>query len=276
MKILIVGGKGYIGSFLVEQWINHKDFDVAMIDQLGSNGVKYQSLSSAELCKFDSIVWLAGHSSVRQSLDDPVGTLSNNLVDLYEFGLKLESSQEFIYASSASVYHRTSNEIASETDELGSSLNTYDLSKKWFDELAQSLPCKTYGLRFGTVSGPSPKFRDDLIINAMTISALRHQEVRIQNGGMWRSILGINDLVSAVSQILSEKPNPGVYNVASFSSTIEDIGTQIGLLLSVPLQINEGTGTYNFRISTHKLESIGWKATETLDSIVNKIVGWVN
>ena len=275
MHLLVIGGRGYIGSFLVEQWLNHSNFSIEVIDQQGQDGVRYQDLSRHFLDKFDSVIWLAGHSSVSQSLADPVGALSNNLVDLYELTLKMKSSQCFVYASSASVYNRQSDSIAIETDDLGLSLNAYDLSKKWFDEISQTIPCSVYGLRFGTVSGPSPKFREDLIVNAMTLSALRNNVVQVRNGGMWRSVLGINDLVSAIGTVLAQKPNAGIYNVASFSATIGDIGKRISEAMGVPLQIEDGEGTYNFRVSTEKLEQVGWRASETLESIIDNITKWV-
>lgn len=270
VRILIIGGSGYIGSKVVAYLkSNMPNSEIVCCDVATAGGGRYQDLTQDYIEVFDSIIWLAGHSSVLQAVTDPVGALRNNLVDLFEFGLKLNQGQIFIYASSASVYNRSDKSLAVETDELQTPLNAYDLSKKWFDEISTNLAAQTYGLRFGTVSGMSPNMRTDLIINAMVSSALQNGSIKIKNEFSMRSILGISDLAHAVKSVLVECPEIGIYNVASESATIGEIGQRIADVLGVPVNFAPSDGTYNFQVSTRKLEKYtSWRSTETIESLV--------
>ena len=273
MRLVIIGGYGYIGSKLHAYFnVRRPKYAIDVVDVATQNGNRYQQLSREDLSEFDAVIWLAGHSSVSQAIADPVGALRNNLVDLYEFGRLLRPDQIFIYASSASVYNRPNSSLAKETDELHTPLNAYDLSKKWFDEISPKLVSQTYGLRFGTVSGMSPNMRLDLIVNSMVNSGIKNKCISVKNETSWRSILGIEDLVTAIDAILHERPESGIYNVASESATIGEIGRRISTVLGVPLEFESGEGTYNFQISTSKLEEhTTWSPTQTIEVISKSI-----
>lgn len=268
MQVLVVGGCGYIGSLVVQKLKNDQNNLVSIVDLIDGDGRRYQEIAPDEIREFNVVVWLAGHSSVAKSVSDPVGALRNNLVDLYEFGRKLAKEQMMIYASSASVYNRPDASVAFETDELQPPINAYDLSKKWFDEIVRQLDCQTYGLRFGTVSGLSPNMREDLIVNAMVKSGLQNGYVTVRNELKWRSILGTSDLFRAINYVKNECPETGIYNVASESATIGEIGNRVATVLGVPVRIESSDGTYNFQISTKKLqERTSWRPLETVESL---------
>jgi nucleoside-diphosphate-sugar epimerase len=111
--------------------------------------------------------------------------------------------------------------------------------------------------------------RTDLIINAMVSSGLQNGSISIKNEFSMRSILGISDLANAVKSILSECPANGIYNVASESATIGEIGQRIAGVLGVPVKFAPSDGTYNFQVSTRKLEKhTSWRSTETIESLV--------
>ena len=273
MRIMVIGGRGYIGSALVKYLQKNKGLLITIVDEKAGDFNSYQHLSVESLSNIDVIIWLAGHSSVAQSIADPVGALRNNLVDLYEFGRTLKPEQIFLYASSASVYNRSDNSLALETDRLNTPLNAYDLSKKWFDEISLQLNAKVYGLRFGTVSGVSPIMRSDLIINSMVRSVKINGYIDVKNEIYNRSVLGIEDLISAVNTILREMPEVGIYNVASESATIGEIGRRVAKVLGVQLNTKPSDGTYNFQISTEKLESnTSWRPRETVESITQNLL----
>lgn len=73
-----------------------------------------------------------------------------------------------------------------------------------------------YGLRIGTVNGPSPINRDDISNN---------KSIQISNGNSWRTILGTIDLCNAINSIIQNgnQSNRGVYNLGSFTDTISNI-----------------------------------------------------
>ena len=94
MRLVIIGGYGYIGSKLHAYFnVRRPKYAIDVVDVATQNGNRYQQLSREDLSEFDAVIWLAGHSSVSQAIADPVGALRNNLVDLYEFGRLLRPDQ---------------------------------------------------------------------------------------------------------------------------------------------------------------------------------------
>ena len=162
------------------------------------------------------------------------------------------------------------------------------MAKLHIDHLAKLSDTEYYGLRFGTVNGPAPHIRTDVMINAMTNTAKTKGKIHLFNADTKRSILGVNDLVRAIDKIIeSNKDNRGVYNLASFTSTSGEIAEVVGKVAKVKV-INKDTPkvitneklekkNYNFGVTTKKFEeTFNFKFKDTLDSIVHETVGKFN
>jgi nucleoside-diphosphate-sugar epimerase len=135
------------------------------------------------------------------------------------------------------------------------------------------LEVEYYGLRFGSVNGWSPNMRTDLMINSMTLSALKNKEVNVFNAHAHRPIVSIHDLCRAVHNIVfSTSDDRGIYNVASFNLNIGEIGKRVASHLNVPL-VDKGTSvTYDFMVSSEKFEqTFDFKFESTVESVVNSI-----
>ena len=112
------------------------------------------------------------------------------------------------------------------------------------------------------------------MLNAMTLRALRHGEVRIQNPSIQRPILGITDLTHAITAILDGDGEPGTYNLCSFNSNVAAMGATVADELGVPLTTGEDTPSYDFSISSAKFcETYNFTFRETATSIVRDLVG---
>jgi nucleoside-diphosphate-sugar epimerase len=142
-----------------------------------------------------------------------------------------------------------------------------------------------YGLRFGTVNGYSPVLRIDVMINAMVHSALVNGEIKLFIKDTMRPILGLNDLCGAVETIIDcSEDERGLYNLASFNKTAEQIAYEVGSVMNVPVveydtdlnnitNVKNQTKTYNFSISTLKFrKTFKFKFKETVESITESLV----
>lgn len=273
--ILLLGGCGYVGSALhpalppstqcmdLCKRGNPANMDVVVDD--------YGNVSFEQLRKFDTIILLAAHSSVGQAVNDPRAAFHNNVVKFHRLLELLEDNQRLIYASSSSVYSGFGAETVSEEPRVG---NLYDLSKYIDDALAALSGKHCYGLRFGTVNGPSPNIRNDLMLNRMVQTAITKGIVEVQNPQVRRPILGIHDLVRAIQAILDTPDAPaGVYNVASFNATVTELGGTVAELLGVPLVVGPYTQTYDFEIETTKFrDTFDFEFQETARSIVMNLL----
>lgn len=120
MKILLTGGSGYIGSFMIKSLLedNH---DVTVIDHLErghKQAVDHRAklivgniqdeafLSSVFVEHFDAILHFAGYISMKESMDDPRLYFENNTFGTLKLLDKAHASHinKIIFSSTAGVY----------------------------------------------------------------------------------------------------------------------------------------------------------------------------
>jgi UDP-glucose 4-epimerase len=287
-KILIIGGNGYVGTYLnyvykdLYQIVN---YDINWFSNFDIN----QDMKNIEenfLSDFDVVILLAGHSSVKMCDGNMLSSFKNNVQNFVELISKLDPKKKFIYASSSSVYGHTNNSIVSEDYDTFIPNNYYDLTKQIIDTYAKQSNLNFYGLRFGTVNGWSPNLRVDIMINSMVNSALTDGHIKLYIKDIMRPILGINDLSRAIKSIIdSDEDKPGIYNLASLNSTAEEIAISVSKVLDLPIieynrdELEKITNTklqttaYNFAINSNKFEkNFKFKFEDTIESIVKGLV----
>ena len=279
----LIGSEGYLGSALVPVLLSN--FEVCTLDLKEAKVFDeakqhltqdFRGLSKKQLCEFDVIILLAAHSSVRQTLDDPIGAISNNVVAFAELLRKLSKHQVLIYASSGSVYDGYGGSYPSEESAILSSKNLYDMTKLTNEIQASACEIKTVGLRFGTISGPSTTFRRELIINKMTLDAKNHKQIQLSNEESFRSCLDIRDAVNSILSLLdslNKLPIYSLFNLASYSMKIQDIANQISQTTGAEIVKMPPSAAYNFTMRTDKFEKVNnFRFKHGLQSTIESIL----
>ncbi|MDH6365491.1 UDP-glucose 4-epimerase [Enterococcus sp. PF1-24] len=173
MKILVLGGAGYIGSHAVDQLVN-KGYDVVVVDNLltGHRLAVHQSAtfyegdlrdktfmqSVFEKEKIDGILHFAASSLVGESVENPLKYFNNNI---YGMQILLEVMAEFdvkhiVFSSTAATYGEPEETPISETtptnpkNPYGESKLTMEKMMKWCD---QAYGMKYVALRYFNVAG---------------------------------------------------------------------------------------------------------------------------
>ncbi len=266
-SVLLVGGCGYIGSYLFPR-LKELGLDPAVCDHLtrqnpaGTPTVArdYSTLTESELAQFDAIVWFAGHSSVQQALADPQGALANNCLNLFSLAKKLKPSTKLIYASSGSLYSAPVGQPLTPSSESDLAhipyQNAYDISKFAFDYLAENFLSNFYALRMGTLSGYSQNLRRELLFNAMSLSAATSGKVIVKNRDAYRTILFLEDLWLLVKALLTTDVAPGVYNVGSTSGTIGEFATWIADAWGAEVVDQGNSETYSFLLDVGRMDQL--------------------
>jgi UDP-glucose 4-epimerase len=165
-KILVTGGAGYIGSFMVRQ-LAEAGHEVVIVDNLSQGhkeAIKDFRLEQIDLVtgkdqlnqlfeteKFDGVIHMASFIQMGESFANPVKYYNNNLIgaiNLFEVMVSHKVSN-FILSSSAGVYGNPERLPIVEEDRKDP-LNPYGETKYMLERMLSTLD-KAYGFRFAAI-----------------------------------------------------------------------------------------------------------------------------
>jgi nucleoside-diphosphate-sugar epimerase len=293
MKILIAGGAGYIGSALVPKLLA-RGYEVDVVDLLwfGNHlpaGVRViqkdiLDLQDADVRGYDQVVFLAGLSN------DPMADFSPSQNFVYNaacpaylaYRAKLAGVRRYIYASSCSVYGYAVDKLYDE-DSPAVSAYPYGISKLQGEFAALQLRDESFSviaLRKGTVSGYSPRMRFDLVVNTMFKTALTKGTIVVNNPGIWRPILSIQDAANAYARAIEAGAGvSGVFNIASGNYTLGELADAVRealvefMQLDPQIVIKHMSDIRNYKVSFDRAETVlGFKPSHDVRDIVRELV----
>lgn len=276
MKLLVAGGAGYLGTTLIPKLLE-RGYDVDVVDlfwfgnnlpaEVGILNKDIFELGVADLNGYEQVVFLAGLSN------DPMAEYSPSKNFIFNaaapaylaYIAKNAGVKRYIYASSCSVYGYTENELFDESRPV-SSRYPYGISKLQGEQAVMNLMDEDFSviaLRKGTVSGYSPRMRLDLIINTMFKCAMRDKEITVNNPGIWRPIVSIEDAATAyVRAVEANQQISGTFNIASGNYTVGEVGDQVKSEIEaqtgerVRLTIKHMSDIRNYKVSVEKAKNI--------------------
>ena len=310
MKVLVTGGAGYIGNYVVEDALR-RGHEVRVLDKFLFGDAALGVLSDDDRLEIqqgdirhiedlayavegmDAVVHLAGivgdpACDVNEQATQSVNVEATKaLVEV----CKLHDIKRLVFASTCSVYG------ASELMELneGSHLNPlsrYAESKidseeiilhDTHDEFAAENDITPTILRLGTIFGWSRRMRFDLVVNLLTAKAVLEEDIPVYGGEQFRPLVHVHDAARAFVDVL-EAPidtiDHEIFNVGDNELNYQI--KQVGLLVEeqVPgaevrfVEHKEDDRTY--RVSFDKINHIlGWEAERTISEGVEEIVHWM-
>ena len=180
MRILIVGGAGYVGSALIPALVERgyavdvvdlKWFGVNLPREVSVVDKDILSLTTDDVGGYEQVIFLAGLSNDPMAEFDPAQNFQSNgaMPSYLAYLAKQVGVRRVIYASSCSVYGYTVNELYDENAPAVSSF-PYGISKLQGEQGVLQMQDEGFSaiaLRKGTICGFSPRMRFDLIVNTM-------------------------------------------------------------------------------------------------------------
>ena len=170
--------------------------------------------------KIDKVVNLAAQAGVRYSLVNPFAYIQSNLVGFHNI-IELSKQykvQNFVYASSSSVYGNNKKQPFSVEDTVDNPISLYAATKKSNELIAHTyshlfwLP--TIGLRFFTVYGP--RGRPDMAMFIFANRMLQWETIDVFNyGNMKRDFTYIDDIVDWIIKCIDIKTQYEIFNLWS-------------------------------------------------------------
>ena len=249
-KVLVTGGAGFIGSYLVDRLIKegHK---VIVVDNL-SSGKKENLNKRAKFYKIDirspkihqilkkekieSVFHLAAQPLVENAYKNPIESLEVNIMgtaNVLESCRLKGDLKSIIVASSDKAYGKSKSLPYTEKTPLAGD-HPYDVSKTAVDLIAQTY-FKTYGLpvtiaRFSNTFGPRD-YNFSRIIPGIFQSIIKNKELLIRSDGkMIREYTYVKDIAEGliklaqnIDKIKGESFNFGSKNIFSVIEVIQKI-----------------------------------------------------
>jgi nucleoside-diphosphate-sugar epimerase len=241
MKLLVVGGAGYIGSVLVPALVE-AGHDVHVVDLLWFGNhlppeVKvFQKdvlkLEAQDVEGYDQVIFLAGLSNDPMAAYDPVGNyIQNAAAPVYLAHIAKDAGvRRFIFASSCSVYGDTRGQCVDETYACRP-VYSYGQAKLMAEDGLMRMVGADFsvvGLRQGTVCGWSPRLRLDLIVQTMFRDAVSKKKITVRNPRTYRPLLIMKDAVQAYLKALTAPQSIStIVNVASGNYTVAEVAQDV-------------------------------------------------
>lgn len=257
-RVLITGVAGFIGMhtairFLREGWDvvgldNMNDYYsvtlkcdrlAEIVDTANKLETSFEMLEAdlnseiwkkLETIEFEAIIHLAAQAGVRYSIENPRAYLESNILgfqSVLEFVSK-KGIERFLYASSSSVYGKSSAQPFSEKAACDSPESYYASTKRANELMAKSYfqteRLSSIGLRFFTVYGPwgRPDMAPILFANAGSLD----QTIKVFNHGKQeRDFTYIDDIVEGIFLLATMEDFPNESLVCNIGN-----GAPVGLM----------------------------------------------
>ena len=245
-SILVTGGAGFIGSWLIHELNNRGIDQIVVADFLGHDekwrnlvplafadfvdaGDLLELLGSGRLGKFDLVLHMGACSSTTER--DAAYLMRNN----YDFTRRLAewsigNGARFVYASSAATYGDGTAGMDDSSDlsyiRRLRPLNMYGYSKHMFDLYAarNGLLKRCVGIKYFNVFGPNEQHKGDMrslvskayaqVVNTGVIRLFRSYREDYRDGEQKRDFIYVKDAV-AMTLHLAATEQAGLFNIGA-------------------------------------------------------------
>jgi len=313
-KVLVTGGAGFVGSSVAEALLARGD-DVVIVDEMNdyydvrmkeNNLNRLRSLYPEEkrlavyrgdicdeqlmhdLFERERPQWIchmAARAGVRPSIQDPYVYIHSNIVGttlLMELAHKF-GVQNFVYASSSSVYGGSKSTFFSEEENVDNPVSPYAATKKACELLAYTYhhlyKLNVSGLRFFTVYGP--RGRPDMAPFKFVDRVSRGVEIqKFGDGTSSRDYTFIADIVDGVIRSI-DRPYPyQIFNLGKgngtslneFISIVEKHTEKKAVIRQLPDQ--PGDVPYTCASVEKARVLLGYEAEVSFDEGIRRTVDW--
>lgn len=234
MKVLIVGGAGYIGGALTDILLKTKHelrvYDALLYEESYLKDVPFvygdirdRKKLKEQLKWADAVVWLAalvgdGACAINPEVSielnqDSVKWLADNF------------SGRIVFMSTCSVYGE--HDMVLDETAPTNPLSVYASTKLAAEDHLKGKNAITF--RLGTIFGLGDSFariRLDLVLNTLTTRAIVDGKFKVFGGEQWRPLLHVRDAAQAIADNL-ETTHTGIYNLHYENVKIIDLANAV-------------------------------------------------
>ena len=271
-KMLIAGGAGYLGGYMTDVFLGKEDYDVTVYDNLlyeprYLKNVKFVNgdIRDTEklgklLPEFDIVVWLAalvgdGACAINAALTEEINFKATKwMVDHFDGTV--------IFMSTCSVYGVNSELI--DEDAAPNPLSVYAATKLEAERYVIAHARDYLIFRLGTLYGIGDAFsrlRLDLVVNILTLRAVRGETLTVFGGQQWRPILHVREVAHAVEYCL-ENDIRGLFNLSERNVIISELAQEIQKYIpdtNIQWQDLKFEDLRDYRVKNDRILATGWR-----------------
>jgi nucleoside-diphosphate-sugar epimerase len=288
MNILITGGLGHIGSYIIEKGL----YNIKIVDNISTQRYStlflnkkflfqekdFGDITKNDLCNIDVVIHLAAltdaqNSFNRKDIEKEYIEKTHNFINICKGIVPY-----FIFPSSTSVYG-IATDIVTEYPKYLNPQSPYAETKLTIEKIIQEelgQITKYLILRCGTIFGTSIGMRFHTAINKFCFQAYFNQPLTVwkDNYNQVRPYLGLGDLYyTLISFLKSQTGWNDIYNTISENKSTEDIINIINKYRSI--QINFVTtpllNQYSYNVSNDKILPFYTPVQHIKDGIIETI-----
>jgi len=282
MKVLVVGGAGYVGGSLVDMLLRTEHsvrvYDALLYEESYRKPVDfvYGDVRDAacllpHLQWADAVVWLAALVGDGACALNPEVTVDINQESVKWLAEVFDG--RVVFMSTCSVYG-AQDATLDETSSIGP-LSAYAVTKLAAEKYLEGKNAIVF--RLGTLFGVGDHYsriRLDLVVNTLTVRAHREGHISIFGGDQFRPLLHVSDAAQAVLESL-EVSNTGVFNLHRQNVRIIDLAYQVrNHFPDMAIERSDVAfeDSRNYRVSSDKAqEELRFKAERSIDQGIEEV-----
>ena len=230
LKILVIGGGGYIGSKLIIELINN-EFNVRCFDRFSSSETlsklnknieivigDIRNIESKNFFEIDTVIDLAALTKDLDGKEKEIIEINKNARKKIIEISKLNGVSHYIRISSSNVYAGNKSENSEKV--IPNPQTLYAKINLELDNHAISLNNKKFTvtvLRLASIFGDSLRMRWDQSINNMVKELCNNGKIEVRSKNSQRPFLHIDDVIRAIILVIESKENAAgeIFNVGS-------------------------------------------------------------
>ncbi|MFQ6081792.1 MAG: NAD-dependent epimerase/dehydratase family protein [Candidatus Aminicenantia bacterium] len=303
MKVLLIGGAGYVGSVLTEELLE-RGYSIKIFDRFyyGDMGIEkfkdrveiimedMRNLEPDVLEEVGVVINIGGLSNDPTAEYNPKANYEMNTLatKLSAELCKKVGIKRYIFASSCSIYDigakDEEKDVIFDENTKVSPKAAYSSSKYEAEKILLSMQDKNFSpviLRKGTIYGFSYRMRYDLVVNTFLRDALTKGYITPFYGGeMWRPLVDIRDTAKAyITCIEADEENVKgeIFNLVYRNFRISELALRVrNALKSIDINIDikpdyKYRGVRSYRVSGEKIKNkLGFSPSISVeDSVVD-------
>ncbi len=245
MKILITGGLGHIGSFIIKNFIKYKIIDkIFIVDNISNQrfpvllsmnspkikffyGNTVDKKLYKKIPKVNIVLHLASITNAEKSFDIKKEIYRNNFRSFKNIvNYCKKNNSKLIHISSTSVYGPQKNIVDEKLKKLFPQSPYAIIKLKEENLLKSQKKVKYISLRFGTISGYSEGMRFHTAVNKFCFNSIMGIKIPIWGKAikLYRPYLSLNDAQKTLKFIIEKNFFPcDVFNILSENKTVREI-----------------------------------------------------